>query len=79
MSKKDVLKIPRKKIRNFKEVNLAMLMESCHPPHLKQNTNTNAAHKQLNLQLQEMLDKCVPEKIVNRPEKPQNLWFNNTL
>ena len=60
--KKDVLKITRKKTRNFKEVSLAMLMENFHPPHLKQNINTNEAHNQLNLQLQDMLDKCVPEK-----------------
>ena len=77
--KKDVLKITGKKIRNFKEVSLATLMENFHPPHLNQNTNTNEAHNQLNLQLQEMLDKFVPEKIVMRPKKPQNLWFNHTL
>ena len=29
--KKDVLKITRKKIRNFREVNPAMLMENSHP------------------------------------------------
>ena len=34
--KKDVLKITRKKIRNFKEVSLATLMENFHPPHLNQ-------------------------------------------
>ena len=56
-----------------------MLMENFHPPHLEQNTSTNEAHNQLNIWLQEMLDKCVTEKIVKRPEKPQNLWFNNTL
>ena len=77
--KKDVLKITRKKIRNFKKMSLATLMENFHPPHLEQNTNTNEDYNQLNLRLQEMLDKCVPEKIVKRPEKPQNLWFNNTL
>ena len=43
-------------------------MENFHPPHLKQNTNTNEDHNQLNLQLQEMLDKCVPEKIVKQPK-----------
>ena len=77
--KKKLLKITRKEIRNFKEVILAMLMENFHLPHLEQNTNTNEAHNQINLWLQEMLDKFVPEKIVKRPEKPQNLWFNNTL
>ena len=54
-------------------------MEHFHLPHLEQNTNTNEAHNQFNLRLQEMLDKCVPEKIVKRPEKPQKLWFSNTL
>ena len=68
--KKDVLKITRKKIRNFKEVSPAMMMESFHPPQLGLNTNTSKAYTQLNLQLQKMLDKCVPEKIVNRPKKP---------
>ena len=71
MSKKGVLKITRKKIRNFKEVSPATLMENFHPPHLEQNTNTNEAYNQLNLWLQEMFDKCVPEKIATRPEKPQ--------
>ena len=60
-----------------------MLMENSHPPHLNQNTNTNEAYislkVKLNLQLQEMLDKCAPEKIVKRLEKPQNIWFNTTL
>ena len=54
-------------------------MENFLPPHLEQNANSNKAYSQLNLWLQEMLDKCVPEKIVKRPEKPQNLWFSNTL
>ena len=58
--KKDVLKITRKNIRNFKEVSPTTLMGNFHPPHLEQNTNTNKAHNQLNLWLQEMLDKCVP-------------------
>ena len=66
--KKDVLKITRKKIRNFNEVSLGMLIKNFHPPHLEQNTNTNETNNQLNLQLQEMLDKCVPEKTVKRPE-----------
>ena len=59
--KKDVLKITKKKIRNLKEVNPAMLIENFHTPLLNQNTNTNEAYNQLNLQLQEMLDKCAPE------------------
>ena len=54
-------------------------MENFHPPHLNQYTNTNEAYYQLNLQLQEMLDKCVPEKIGKRPKKLQNLWFTHTL
>ena len=76
---KDVLKITKKKIRNLKEVNQAMRIKNFHPSHLKQKTNTNEAYSQLNLQLQEMLDKSTPEKIVKQPEKPQNLWFNHTL
>ena len=59
--KKDILKIMKKKIRNLKEVNPATLIENFHPPHLNQNANTNEAYNQLNLQLQEMLDKCAPE------------------
>ena len=77
--KKDVLKITKKKFRNLKEVNPSMLIKNFHLPHLNQNTNTNEAYNQLNLQLQEMLDISAPEKIVKRPEKPQNLWFNHTL
>ena len=38
-----------KKVRNFKEVSLATLMENFHPPHLKQNTSTTKAHNWLNL------------------------------
>ena len=60
--KKDVLKITKKKIRNLKEVDPAMLMENFHPLHLNQNTITSEAYDQLNLQLQEMLEKCAPEK-----------------
>ena len=77
--KRDVLKILKKKIRNLKEVNPAMLMENFHPPHFNWNTNTNEAYNHLNLQLQEMLDKYAPEKIVNKSKKPKNLWFNTTL
>ena len=55
------------------------MMENFHPPHLRLNTNTNKAHTQFTLQLQEMLDKCVPEKIIKRPKTAQNLWFNYTL
>ena len=39
-----------------------MLIKNFHPPHLNHNTTTNEAYNQCNLQLQEMLDKCVPEK-----------------
>ena len=69
----------KKKIGNIKEVSPATLMGNLHPPHLNQKTNTNETYNQLNLQLQEMLDKCATEKIVKIPEKPQNLWFNTTL
>ena len=79
VKKDDVLKITRKKIRNFKEVSPAMMMENFHPPHFRLNTNTSEAHTQFILQLQKMLDKCMPEKIIKRPRKPQNIWFNNTL
>ena len=44
-------------------------MENFHPPHLEENTNTTESHNQINLQLLEMLDKCVPQKTVKRPEK----------
>ena len=45
-------------------------MENFHQPDLNQNTNNSEAYNQLNLQLQEMLDKCAPEKIVKGREKP---------
>ena len=77
--KKDVPKITRKKIRNYKDVSPAMMMENFHPPLLSLNTNTNKAQTQLTIQLQEMLDKCVAEKIIKRPRKAQNLWFNDIL
>ena len=76
--KKHVIKITRKEIRNFKEVSSAVMMENFHPPHLRLNTNTSEAHTQFILQLQKMLDKCLSEKIIKRPRKPQNIWFNNT-
>ena len=37
------------------------------PPLLGLNTNTSKAQTQLTIHLQEMLDKCVPEKIIKRP------------
>ena len=77
--KKDVPKITRKKIRNYKEVSPAMMMENFHPQHLGLNTNTSKVHTQFTLWLQEMLDKCMPEKIIKRPKRAQNLWFNDTL
>ena len=43
-------------------------MENLHPPHLEQNIYTSETNNQFNLQLQEMHDKFVPEKIVKRPE-----------
>ena len=66
--KKDVLRITRKKIRNFKEVSPTMMMENFHPPHLGSNTKTSEAHTKFNLQLQKRLDKRVPEKIIKRPK-----------
>ena len=67
--KKDVPKITRKKIRNYKDVSPAMMMENFHPPLLGLNTNTNKAQTQLTIQPQEMLDKCMPEKIIKRQKK----------
>ena len=46
-----------------------MMMENFHPPLLSLNTNTNEAQTQLTIQLQEMLDKCVPEKIIKETKK----------
>ena len=66
---KDVPKITRKKIRNYKDVSPAMMMENCNPPLLSLNINTNEAQTQHTIWLQEMLDKCVPEKIIKRPKK----------
>ena len=76
---KDVPKITRKKIRNYNNVSPAAMMENFHPALLSLNTNTNEAQTQLTIQLQEMLDKCVREKIIKRPRKVQNLWFNDIL
>ena len=70
---KDVPKITRKKVRNYKDVSPATMMENFNPPHLSLNTSTNEAQTQLTTWLQEMLDTCVPEKIIKRPKKPQNL------
>ena len=67
--KKDVPKMTRKKIRNYKVVSPATMMETFHPPLLSLNTNTNEAQTQLTIQLQEILDKFVPEKIIKRPKK----------
>ena len=78
-AKKDPLKITKNKIRNLKEVNRATLMENFHQPDLNQNTNISEAKNQLTFLQQEMLDKCAPEKIVKRTEKPHSLWFNHTL
>ena len=67
--KKDVPQITRKKIRNYKDLSQATMMENFKPPLLGLNTNTDEAHTQLTIQLQEMLDKCVPEKIIKKPKK----------
>ena len=79
---KDVPKITRKKIRNYKDVSLAMMMENFHPP-LSLNTNTNKGQTQLTIQLQEMLDKCVPEKIKGDQEKHKTsgsmISFSNSI
>ena len=66
---KDVPKITRKKVRNYKDVSPATMMENFNPPLLDLNTNTNEAQTQLTTRLQEMLDKCVPEKIIKGPKK----------
>ena len=76
---KDVPKITRKKVRNYKNANPAMMMENFNPPNLDLNTDINKAQTQLTARLQDMIDKCVPEKMVNRLTKPQNPWFNDTL
>ena len=76
--KKDLLKITKKKIRNLKEVDLATLMDNFYQPELTQNTNIGERYDQLNLKFQETLDRCAPEKIVQRTEKPPILWFNHT-
>ena len=76
---KDVPKITRKKVRNYKNVNPAMMIENFNPPILNLNTDINEAQTQLTARLQDMIDKCVPEKMVKRPKKPQNPWFNDTL
>ena len=76
---KDVPKITRKKVRYFKDVRPATMMKNFNPPPLSLNTNANEAQTQLTTRLQEMLDKCVPEKIMKRPKRTQNLWFNDTL
>ena len=67
--KKDLLRITKKKITNLKEVDLATLMENFQQPQLNQNTNVSEAYHQLNLKLQQMHDRCAPEKIVKRTEK----------
>ena len=54
-------------------------MKNFNPPPLVLNTNANKAQTQLTTRLQKMLDKCVPEKIMKRPKRTQNLWFNDTL
>ena len=80
---KDVPKITRKKIRKYKDVSPAMMMENFHPPLLSLNTNTNEAQTQLTIQLQEILDKYVPEKIIKRPRKAQTsgsmISFDNSI
>ena len=55
------------------------MMKNFNPPPLGLNTNTNEAGTQLTTRLQEMLDKCMAEKIMKRPKRTQNLWFSDTL
>ena len=76
---KDVPKITRRKVRNYKNANPAMMMENFNPPNLDLNTDINEAQTQLTARLQDMIDKCVHEKMMKRPKKPQNPWFNDTL
>ena len=66
---KDAPKITRKKVRNYKNANPTMMMENFNPPNLNLNTDINEAQTQLNASLQDMVDKCVPEKMVKRPKK----------
>ena len=60
-------------------MDLATLMESFQLQELNQNTNVSEAYDQLNLKLQEMLDRCAPAKMVKRTGKPPKLWINHTL
>ena len=76
---KDAPKITRKRVKNYKTANPTMMMENFNPPNLDLNTDINEAQTQLNASLQDMIDKCVPEKMLKRPKKPQNAWFNDTL
>ena len=45
------------------------MMKNFNPPPLGLNTNTNEAQTQLTTRLQEMLDKCVPEKIIKNQKE----------
>ena len=76
---KEVPKITRKKVINYKNANPAMLMENFNPPNLNPNTDINEAQTQLTTRLQDMIDIGVPEKMVKRPKKPHNPWFNDIL
>ena len=66
---KDAPKLTRKKVRNYKNANPTMMMENFNPPNLDPNTDINKDQTQLNASLQDMIDKCVPEKMVKRPKK----------
>ena len=60
------------------------MMENFHHPHLRLNINTSKAHTKFTLQLQEMLDKCVPEKIIKGPKTPHKtsgsmISFDNSI
>ena len=60
---------PKLQERKSETANPAMMMENFNPPNLDLNTDINEAQSQLNASLQDMLDKCVPEKMVKRPKK----------
>ena len=65
---KDVPKITRKKVRNYKNANPATMMENFNLPILDLNTDINEAQTQLTTRLQDMIDKSVPDKMVKRPK-----------
>ena len=74
--KKDVLKITRKKIRNFKEVSPATLMENFHPPHLNQTP------VKLTINLTSSYKKCltnVCQKNKSRGQKKKHKTYGSII